>query len=77
MADNYILYPTTIKGLSGELKRALDAYTNGEVSNSELTDLIMAWKANCDFMLSDGHLTPGLVSYIGKRRASVVERVLK
>lgn len=76
MADNYILYPATIKGLASELKRALDSYANGEVSNTELTDLILAWKGNCDFMVQDGKVAPGVVGYIGKRRASIVERIL-
>lgn len=77
MPDNYILYPATRKGLAGELKRALDDYTEGSVSNTELSGLIRTWVKNCDFMLSGGTLSPGVASYLGKRRASIVERILK
>lgn len=77
MPDNYILYPVTKRGLAGELKRALDDYADGKVSNTELASLVAAWVSNCDFMLEGGHLATGVASYLGKRRVSIVERVLQ
>lgn len=77
MADNYILYPATKRGLALELKRALDDYAEARLSNSELAELLKSWVSNCDFMLEeDGTLSSGVASYLGKRRCFVVEKVL-
>lgn len=76
MADNYILFPVTKRGLSHELKRALDDYNVGKLSNSELERLLKAWKENCDFMMVDSRLDPGIAVTIGKRRSSVIEKMM-
>ena len=77
MPDNYILYPSTRRGLAAELKRALDAYAAGQIGNADLEALVRAWVKNCDFLCEDGHVAPGVAGYLGKRRCFVLEKLLK
>ena len=76
MADNYILFPATKKGLSCEMKRALDSYSTGGLTNTELENLLRAWKDNCDFMVQEGRLDRSIAVSIGKRRSMVVEKMM-
>lgn len=76
LEDNYILFPMTKRSLAAELQRALDDYGMGRLSNSQLEKLVRSWRENCDFLLKDGLLDPGITKYIGKRRSQVVLKIL-
>lgn len=76
MAD-YILFPTTNKGLASEMARLVDDYQEKRTSQTEMFETLDAWKKNCDFMLqSDGSLAAGVSRLIGKRRTIVVNKAL-
>ena len=77
----YILFPSTYKGLGEEAKRLIDDYKRyypyGTVA-SEMIETVKAWSRNCDFMLDeDGSVAAGLVTHIGIRRSRIIQSALK
>lgn len=76
MAD-YILFPTSYKGLAAEMARMVDDYQGKRTTQDEMFQTLDAWKKNCDFMLqADGGLSVGVSRLIGKRRTLVVNKAL-
>lgn len=80
MAD-YILYPTSIKGLAEEMIKLVDDYQAKRTTQDILISTLSAWEGNCDFMFDraeDGSvvLASGLLRLIGKKRNLVVSKVL-
>ena len=49
----YILFPSTYKGLGEEAKRLIDDYNDKKIGESEMIETVKAWSRNCDFMLDE------------------------
>lgn len=75
MAD-YILFPTSNKGLAAEMQRLVDDYQAKRTSQDVLFSTLEAWKENCDFILTDEGVSPSIARIIGKRRTLVVNKAL-
>lgn len=77
MLENYILFPNSRMQLGSQLKQLCDEYSTGKVSNQDFVELLRQWQKTCDFFLADnGKVQSGVIHYIGKRRASVIEKAL-
>ena len=74
----YILFPSTYKGLGEEAKRLIDDYNDKKIGEYEMIETVKAWSRNCDFMLDeDGSVAAGLVTHIGIRRSRIIQSALK
>lgn len=74
----FLMYPTTVKMLAGEIISACDAYTSRQMSNDDLKKLIIHYACNYPRMLFNANnLNPTVLNRIGKKRAALVEALLK
>lgn len=77
MLEGYILFPNSRMQLGNQLKQLCDNYSTGRVSNQDFVELLRQWQKTCDFFIHEnGKVQSGVVHYIGKRRASMVEKAL-
>lgn len=74
----FLMYPTTVKMLAAEIISTCDAYISRQISNEELKELIMHYACNYPKMLFNAeNLNPTVLNWIGKKRAVIVETLLK
>lgn len=74
----FLLYPTTVKMLAGEIKSACDAYLSRKVGLEELKKLILHYANNCPEMLFNAQeLNPTVLNRIGKKRANLLNKILE
>lgn len=74
----FLMYPTTVKMLAAEIIIACDAYISRQIGNEELKKLIMHYACNYPKMLfNTENLNPTVLNRIGKKRAIIVETLLK
>lgn len=73
----FLLYPTTIKMLAAEINKACDAYVSRRISNIELKNIILHYAHEYPAMLFNAEdLNPTVLNRIGKKRASLVSKML-
>ena len=73
----FLLYPTTVKMLAAEINNACDAYISRKISNTELKNIILHYAHEYPTMLFNAEdLNPTVLNRIGKKRASLVNKML-
>lgn len=73
----FLLYPTTVKMLAAEIILACDAYISRKIGSEELRSIIMHFANNYPEMLFNAQeLNPTVLNRIGKKRATLVEKLL-
>ena len=64
----FLLYPTTVKMLAGEIKSACDAYLSRKIGLEELKKLVLHYANSYPEMLFNAQeLNPTVLNRIGKR----------
>lgn len=74
----FLMYPTTVKMLAGEVMAACDAYISRKVSTDDLKKLIFHYASSYSNMLFNvQELNPTVLNRIGKKRATLVNKMLE
>ena len=87
MSIQYNRIPTSAKKLCDEMGRLVDLYSNTSITEDELQDALKTWASNVPHLLfgqSSGtpegdqkKVCPRVEKYVGKRRAMIVNTLLK
>lgn len=74
----FLLYPTTVKMLAGEINAVCDAYISRKISAEELREYIVHYATNYPKMLFNAQeLNPTVLNRIGKKRELLVNKILE
>jgi uncharacterized protein (TIGR04540 family) len=76
-AMEIIKNPTTVKMLSQQLIKACDQYLSLKLSEEKLKELIWYYgKYHGNKLFNDHELNPTVLNRVGKKRASLIRRML-
>ena len=77
MGNDFMQYPTTVKMLADEIKRACTAYTSRQIDNDRIREIIF-WYANAmpDKLFYGADLNPTISKIIGKKRLRLINDML-
>ena len=77
MPEKYMLYPTTVIELCGEMKKAVDDYKAHRISSAELQETVLAWAHNVPEKFFDGvDYNVTIKRLVGVRRLKTVDKML-
>jgi len=75
---DFLLYPTTVKMLAAEIIAACDAYISRKIGNEDLRKIIIHYANSYPEMLFNAQdLNPTVLNRIGKKRATLVNKMLE
>ena len=78
MENNYILYPSTIKALAEEIKRACNDYNARRINNDEIKEVINWYAENqADKLFAAEEINPTISKIIGKKRVNLINILLE
>jgi len=77
MDDKYLAYPTSVKELAYEIKKACNDYKTRRIGNAQLQEIILWYAQNCPDKLFNGdNYNPTLTTIIGKKRIAILNALL-
>jgi len=76
--ENYIMHPSSVKGLAAEITKACNDYHARQLSEQELKRVIRHWANSYGAMLFAGPdcFNPTIVKVIGAKRLRLMETML-
>lgn len=73
----FLMYPTTVKMLAAEIIKVCDAYIARKIDIDELRKFIAHYADNSPEMLfAADELNPTVLNRIGKKRATLIKKIL-
>ncbi len=77
MGNQYMQYPTTVKALAYEIKKACNDYTARKINNDQIREIIFWYATKVpDKLFSAEKLNPTVIAIIGKKRERLVNDLL-
>ena len=78
MGNEYMLYPSTVKALAEEIKKACNDYNSRKINNDKIKEIIQ-WYANnqADKLFAAEEINPTISKIIGKKRVNLINALLE
>ena len=74
----FIKHPKSVKELAAEVKRACDAYWGRDITEKQLTEIVVYWASKEGKKLFQGNdYRPAVKQIIGKQRQELLEKILE
>lgn len=77
MGNEYMRYPSTVKALAEELKKACNDYNSRQISNDRIKEIIDWYAANqSEKLFAADQINPTISKIIGKKRLRLITDLL-
>lgn len=77
MTDSYLQYPSTIRELVAELKKACDDYFARRITNKEIKEIVLWYATSAPDKLFHGEeFNPTVTILLGKKRIRLITDLL-